>query len=243
MIWNKQNILQALKQRFKAGDDLSYNALPRSQQSLVSAAAYHFGSYRAAVAKAGIDYANVTRRPHWNKGRIVATIKMATATNRICTGRRHQAARRTGQGGIRFTADAVVWPVGSRLEAAGLKVGDVSRYRQWDRKSIVEEIKNRARREKAINSGAMQKHDPGLHAAAVRYFGNYDSALKSAKIDPASIRRRKTWTPDEVLKSLKRLHRQGQPLSDTEVRRSHPALYGAAVRCWDRSPPPATRRA
>ena len=49
--WDKQRIIDELKRLDQAGEDLSYNRMARRRQSLVSAAAYHFGSYRKAVEK------------------------------------------------------------------------------------------------------------------------------------------------------------------------------------------------
>ena len=72
MLWDKDQIVRALRKLHRSGADLSYNALARKKQSLVSAAAYHFGSYRKAVEKAGIDYAEVTRRPRWTKAAIIS---------------------------------------------------------------------------------------------------------------------------------------------------------------------------
>ena len=59
MIWDKPRILQELRRLHRDGADLSYSHLARQQQALLSAAAYHFGSYRIAIEKAGIDYAEV----------------------------------------------------------------------------------------------------------------------------------------------------------------------------------------
>src|SRR4051794_12740553 len=77
MVWDKPEIIRALKKLHKDGRDLSYNALARQQQALVSAAAYHFGSYRKAVERAGVDYASVVRRPRWTKNAIITLIKTA----------------------------------------------------------------------------------------------------------------------------------------------------------------------
>ena len=65
--WDKERILQTLRTLHRQGADLSYNRLARKMQSLLSAAAYHFGSYRKAVERAGIDYAEVIRKPRWTK--------------------------------------------------------------------------------------------------------------------------------------------------------------------------------
>src|SRR5260221_12683161 len=73
--WDKADILQALKKLHKEGRDLSYTELARKMQPLVSAAAYDFGSYRVAVERAGIQYAEVVRRPRWTKPQIIKLIK------------------------------------------------------------------------------------------------------------------------------------------------------------------------
>ncbi len=77
MVWDKPEILKTLKSLHKQHVDLSYNALASTHQSLVSAAAYHFGSYRKAIEKAGIPYDTVVRRPRWTKAAIITLIKKA----------------------------------------------------------------------------------------------------------------------------------------------------------------------
>ena len=67
MTWDKERIRQELRRLHRAGKDISYNALAKKQQSLVSAAAYHFGSYRKAIETAGIPYDVISRRPRWTK--------------------------------------------------------------------------------------------------------------------------------------------------------------------------------
>src|SRR5271156_4836089 len=77
MLWHEKKIIDELRRLHKAGGELSYNRLAVQKQALVSAAAYHFGSFRQAVARAGVDYADVLRRPRWTKARIVALIRQA----------------------------------------------------------------------------------------------------------------------------------------------------------------------
>ncbi len=83
-----------------------------------------------------------------------------------------------------------------------------------------------------MNSGAVQRDDPGLHAAAVRHFAGYDQALRAAKLDPDKVRRRKVWDRSDVTAGLKAAKKAGRHLSDSAVRREQPALYGAAVRLF-----------
>lgn len=233
MVWDKPSILEALKKAYKKGDDLSYNAMASKRQSLVSAAAYHFGSYRKACEKAGIDYAQVTRRPRWTKPRIIRQIKTAYRAGEDL----HWSAVTTRKDELGRAAFASLQPrlFGSwdrALHAAGLDSGEIARYRTWDRATIIADLKQMHSDDAELNSGAVQKEDPGLHAAAVRHFGTYDQALKAAGINPKRVRRRRSWTKEEVLKELRARKRGRLLMSDTMVRKEAPALYGAALRLF-----------
>jgi len=193
MTWTKQRILTELKALHKKGRDLSYNNLAKKNQALVSAAAYHFGSYRTAIERAGIDYADVVRRPRWTKPRVIALIKAAR--------RKHEelnwASVTQRPDDLGKAAFAAIQPrlFGSwdrALHAAGLDADDVSRYRRWNKSTIAYELRSRAADGLGVNSGAVQKDDAGLHAAALRHFSTFDEALRAARISPGKVRKRKT---------------------------------------------------
>ncbi len=233
MVWDKPTILASLKKLHKQGADLSYNALAKGQQSLVSAAAYHFGSYRLAVERAGVDYAEVIRRPRWTKAGIIRLVKDARRADQPL----HWSAVTKRRDELAKAAFASLQPrlFGSwdrALHAAGLDADDVNRYRKWTRASVVSELKARHRQADPVNSGAVQRDDPGLHAAAVRHFAGYDQALRAAKLDPDKVRQRKVWDRPDVVRALKAARKAGQHLSDSAVRREQPAVYGAAVRLF-----------
>jgi hypothetical protein len=232
-VWDKASIQQAIRDLHARGKDLSYNRLAKRTQSLVSAAAYHFGSYRAAVQKAGIDYAEVTRRPRWTRPRIIQLIKQAKRANQDL----HWSAVTRRRDELGKAAFASLQPrlFGSwdrALHGAGLDADEVSRYRKWDRNTLVAELKQRYADEEALNSGAMQREDPGCHAAAVRHFGSYDAALRAAGFDPRQFRRRRRWTKKDVVRELRGFNRKHRGLSDTALRQEAPALYGASLRLF-----------
>ncbi len=233
MRWNRDKILQRIKQLYKQNKDLSYNAMCRREQSLVSASAYHFGSYRRAVEQAGIDYADVLRRPRWTRQHIIQLIKAARRKGEelhwsAVTRRRDEL----GKAAFASLQPRLFGRWERALQAAGLDADEVARYRKWDRNSIVFELRERARSGEALNSGALQAEEPGLHAAAVRHFGSYDVALRAARVDPNSVRRRRAWKKEDVIKALKQVARKGQHISDSAMRKESPALYGAAVRLF-----------
>jgi hypothetical protein len=233
MVWNKNEILRELRRLHKSGEDLSYNGLSRRVQALVSASAYHFGSYRRAVELAGIDYAEVLRRPRWNRGRIIALIKAARRRGEdlywsAVTRRRDEL----GKAAFASLQPRLFGKWQRALHAAGLDADEVSRYRRWDRNSILFELKGRARDGDPMSSGSLQRHDPGLHAAAVRHFQTYDAALRAAGLEPGDFRQRIKWDRNLVLKEIRRAARKGNRLADSQVRKEFPALYGAAIRLF-----------
>ena len=186
MVWDKAEILSTLKKLHKQGADLSYNAMSRKMQPLISAAAYHFGSYRIAVDQAGIDYSEFVRRPRWNKTAIIKLIKQARRASEPL----HWSSVSKRRDELGKAAFASLQPrlFGSwdrALHAAGLDAGRQSTgIRKWTRESVVSELKTRFRESDALNSGAVQKDDPGLHAAAVRHFNAFDHALQAAPVGP-----------------------------------------------------------
>jgi hypothetical protein len=230
--WDKAEIIAALKKMHKEGKELSYTQLAKRMQPLVSAAAYHFGSYRTAVEKAGIDYADVVRRPRWTKQHIIKLIKQA---KREDTDLHWSAVTKRGDelGRAAFASlqNRLFGSWDRALHAAGLDADEISQYRKWGKDAIVFELKGRHRDHTPMNSGAVQKDDPGLHAAAVRHFGSYDNALRAAKVDPAKIRRRQRWSKEEVSKQLKAFTKK-HTLTDAALRAHAPALYGAVLRFY-----------
>ena len=233
MVWDKTRIKTQLKRLHRAGANLSYNALAKKNQSLVSAAAYHYGSYRAAVEAAGINYAEVTRRPRWTKQIIIQQIKHAKRAGEDL----HWSAVTKRNDELARAAFASLQPRlfgrwDRALSAAGLDADEVNRYRKWDRNTIAFELRSRHADDEPLNSGAIQQEDSGLHAAAVRHFGSFDDALRAARIDPAAVRRRRAWTKKQVIAALKAARKQGQHMADSSLRRDNPALYGAAVRLF-----------
>jgi hypothetical protein len=231
--WDKDKILQTLRTLHKQGKDLSYNRLAKKIQSLVSAAAYHFGSYKKAVERAGIDYAEISRRPRWSKPLVIKLIKNAKRKEQDL----HWSAvsRRGDELGRAAFASLQVRLFGSwdrALHAAGLDADQISRYRKWDRNTIVAELKERFSDEESLNSGALQREDPGAHAAAIRHFGSYDDALRAAGFKPERMRQRRRWTRIDVVRELRKFSQRHGGLRDADLRFGNPALYGAALRVF-----------
>ncbi|MGA2583040.1 MAG: hypothetical protein ABSG31_07160 [Tepidisphaeraceae bacterium] len=233
MVWTKSGILKELARLHQSGKEMSYNRLAKSRQSLVSAAAYHFGSYRRAVQQAGIDYAAVLRRPRWTRKNIIAIIKSARRRgDNLNWSAVIKRRDELGKAAFASLQKRLFGQWVRALQAAGVDGDDVALYRRWDRNTIAFDLRQRFQDGEEMSSGALQSDDPGLHAAALRHFSSFDAALRAARLDPEKIRRRKIWDKSSVIRAIKSEARSGQSMSDTRIRRQHPALYGAAVRLF-----------
>lgn len=189
MRWERATILEELKRRRRRKLTLAHRALAEVNRSLLAAAVHHFGSYPAALTAAGIDAKTVRRRPLWTKDRIIRAIKAARKAKRdlcwSCVIKRGGPLSRAAFAAIR---PGMFGSWARALQVAGVDADDYRRYRAWDRESVAFDLKQRYADDDAVNSGAVQAEDPGLHAAAVRYFGSFDLALRAARLKPAKVR-------------------------------------------------------
>lgn len=192
MRWTPELILNELSRLHARGTPLGYRALSISNQPLVSAAAYHFGSFKKAVEQAGFVYADISGRPRWTKERVIRQIK---------------AARRAGQDlswtavtakdtPLRRAAYVAIqkrmfggWP--RALQVSGIDGDESCRYQTWDKTSVVLELKQRHADGKPMNSASVKRQEPSLHAAALRYHKSFDAALRAAGFEPSKVRQRR----------------------------------------------------
>ncbi len=75
--WSKERIIEDIKELNAKGEDLSHEAAKNRHGALVSAASSkrYFGSWRAAIEAAGLDYAKIRRINRWTEDKIISTIR------------------------------------------------------------------------------------------------------------------------------------------------------------------------
>ena len=146
MKWNRPSILAKLRKLHSADQAISYTQLSRRHQPLLSAAAYHFGSYRKALEKAGIDYDAISRRPRWTKQRIIVLIKQAKRKGvDLHWGSVTKRSDELSRAAFACLQPRLFGKWDRALHAAGLDADDIARYRTWDRNTVVFEIRARRR--------------------------------------------------------------------------------------------------
>jgi hypothetical protein len=210
--WTRQAILDEIRRMHKAKEDMSYASLEQNHLSLMRASAWHFGTWRRAVEEAGIDYETLSRYRRWTKERIVARIQELYAQGQDLSWRAisqevdpalaASALRPNGFGS---------WP--EAIEAAGLDINDVARYKYWNKDRVLKAIQERHKAGVNLSSRNAQKNDQSLFCAARRRFETWDNALEAAGLDASKIRIRKPARVNEknavVVKNGTRPSRNG----------------------------------
>ena len=73
--WSKESIASEIVRMHKEEDDLNYANIAQHQVALLRAATRYFGSWRAAVEYAGLDYEQIRRYKTWTRDRILERIR------------------------------------------------------------------------------------------------------------------------------------------------------------------------
>lgn len=231
--WDRDRIIRKIRALQHDGVDLSYNAMCRKNQALVSAANYHYGAYKRAVMMAGIDYSKYVKKPWWTPPWIVRLIKQAKRAGEDLNWRSVSHRRDAlGHAALAAVRPRLFGSWDKAIEAAGLNTDKIRRYHKWDRPRIVVELRRRVSEDQAVNSGVVQREIPGLYGAATRIFGSFDNALRAARLDPQRVRQRREWTRQSAIDELRHFEKRHGAVNNTLLRKHDPSLQKGVKRVF-----------
>lgn len=183
--WTAEAILERIRQLHTEGEDLSHSAAKRKHQYLVVVAISprFFGSWRAAVEAAGIDYQEVSKHEYWSRERIVQRISKLHADGESLS---HEEAKRS-HGALVSAASSPRYfgSWGAAVSAAGLDYNEVRKINRWNSENIIKTIRRLAAEGQSVSSTAMrQLGHRGLLEAAARpdRFGSWEAAVEAAGV-------------------------------------------------------------
>lgn len=180
--WDKEKVIDAIKERYRQGESLRGSIVLKEANALYSAARIRFGSWRAAIAEAGLPYLDVATSWRWDEPRLHAALRQWAASCEPGLPRRLQSPVRRLYGS---------WE--KALEAAGLDpklAEERSLRRAWTKAQVAQAIKKRAKEGKSLLQTDVRKDDARLLEAARRLYGSWVKARASALgTEPRRLRR------------------------------------------------------
>ena len=237
--WNKGKIISAIKWRHKNNERLNPAYLCRNHRALYGAACHHFGSWKSAVEKAGIDYSQICppqiKKGWWSKKRVAARIrKLAQIGVALSYGSISKSHPKLYGAACRCCGG---WS--KAIEMAGLDYGAIRFYRPprifKTKKDVTTAIIERRDKGLPLNSQSLasgKHHDqPMLDAARKMFKSGWKEALLVAGLDPSTIYLNdQRWTPSLVLKEITTLKQKGERLNAQNIKRIRKDLMHAGVR-------------
>ncbi len=185
--WNKDAIALEILRLYTAGQALSYGEVQKGNLRLLRAATRHFGSWKAAIEFAGLDYDRIRRYQVWTEERIVERIRQ-----------HHRAGRDLSWRHVSTTLDPSLAAAAIRphrfgsweraLEAAGLEYSEIRRHRAWDGPSVLDELRRRHGAGESLRVSDVMEEEPALVAAARRHFDGWYEAVLAAGLDEMEAR-------------------------------------------------------
>ncbi len=180
--WTKDLIVDQIQKLYKEGCDLSFRAMMLSKyNSMVYAAIRpnHFGSWKEALAAAGLAPAEIYRYRSWDEKTIIEEIQKLKEMGADLSSKTMDEMSNP----LIATARRRFGNWGAAVEKAGIDYTSIRRRRRWTREMIVEGILKLQAQGVRLQSGVVRKQAPALFAAACkpRFYGSWSKAMESAK--------------------------------------------------------------
>lgn len=220
--WNQASIVLAIKDRLRKGQTLASSKAP---PRFVAAARWHFGSWKAALAAAGVDAQKVRlRRGPYRRQEILAVLRRLAREGK-------PLRSSTLAGAVNLEAVRTLFgSVEAAIRAAGLAHARTHPTQKWSRERLIEELRRRAQRGDLTLTRA-------LHRAVQLYFGGAHAARKAAGI-PRLLR--EPWTKPALIKELQQRARRGN--SGSRLWNACKRLFGSVAAARRAAGVPETQR-
>jgi molybdenum-dependent DNA-binding transcriptional regulator ModE len=139
--WNCGSVVRELKKRARGGEDVWSRGLRVTDSSLHAAAIHWFGSYRAAVEAAGLNYDKICHCiPNtWNREAVIAEIQRLHRKSRPL----HHARLERTEPRLVIAMYRYFGSFGNAIQAAGIDYSTVRvrAPRTWHRPRVIKELK------------------------------------------------------------------------------------------------------
>jgi hypothetical protein len=227
--WIPAKVIAEIRRVHRDGGSLRLTTAPIR---LIRAGEKLFGSWKAAVEKAGLSYDDLLLLHRWNREKIIARILQLAAEGVPLDAtfiRKHYS--------YLFCAAVVYFPSswGNALRAAGFNPAEHKKCRgDWDRRKAEHWLREAIRRKRSIRAGDIPR---GLkNFAQYHITGGWSGFVESLRIPYPGKRRHRSWSRATVLDEIRRHHAAGSLAKASVMKRVDSQLTKEAWKyfpTWD----------
>lgn len=168
--WSKDLVIEKILTLGLGQRNVAY--VEKYEKQLCAAGRNHFGSWRAAVEKSGLDYKDVCKYKQWNKVLVIEEI-LALANSQ-----RNPTYAKKYENQLYKAALGHFFSWQNAIGASGLNYNDTLTNKQWSKALIIEEIQTLE--SNAMFDSYVAKYKSQLYSSAYRYYGSWRIAVEKA---------------------------------------------------------------
>jgi len=193
-VWSREYLIDYLIFKHERGESLSPWTIYRNEPAVHANAKKYFGSYRAAIEAAGIDYRavrSIDLTERWTPMKVLARIRKLHFEEPLnSTGDVRRRDSRLYDRCHRYFGGVV-----PAIEAAGIPYARLParRCRRWTKQPVLRTIQTLHAGGVPLRAEALSEHldvhADTLLANAVEFFGSWNNAVRAAGIEPSAARR------------------------------------------------------
>lgn len=229
--WTRERIVEEIRKLHAKGVPLNMASVRRVFSALVATACSrkYFGSWRAAVEAAGINYDEVVQIKRWTPDAVLQEIRRL---HRQGVDLRPSAVARIRQTLV-LTARRYFGGWREALKKAGVDYDEYvqrlnDRRVQTDKQQVIEAIRRLYQEGKWEEISGTWRYHLSLFRKARHRFGSWRAAVEAAGLDYDEVVQRQKWTRERIVREIQRLYAEGKDLSVTAVQRTYPSLLAIA---------------
>lgn len=225
--WTKDRVISEFKQYVDAGCSIKPKALKENRNDLLIQIRRKFGSFKTFIESQGFDYEEVVGFKRWCKERIIAEVQA-----------RHRGRKSIVRMDIEKDDPALLSSMikhfgdfRAAIEACGFNYEDCIGFQWWNKDKIKDEFTKLYFRDDVHSVECIRSVNRGLDHAIRNYFGSYDALCEELGLDVNNVRAEVyQWQKDDLLKVLREMKTNGEPLNVMSVQSKFPSAVKVAER-------------
>lgn len=234
--WTEEMVIEKIQEIHLAGEPLNASHIMKTDSRLYGASRKHLGSWKDAVAKAGLDYATINLRSNeisWTQETIVEEIRRifneGEPLNSDYIQKNHTKLHSASQRYFNSWGEAV--------ETAGLNYDDIKGIK-WTEETVSQNIIELERDGVDLSSSNMQQQHMSLFQAGCRIYGSWKDAVNKSGVDYNKFRKQREWTEETINAEIKKFFLEHGKAPAGLVSKEYGSLYQVARRMnknkhWD----------